>query len=243
MGLEYRGSRVSEDQDIIRLLDARAKAEQVTDPSDAQAIIDSRVSGLASKGYVDSAFEPYATQADVNAAYANKANYSDIGDTIFGLDGDGKIGVDQLPELSSRGARWVPGGSVTERLNIGDGGLFATTTQLSSVYVNGSSLMGGRPYSMMGFAQIEVKGNYDASRPAVGISRHLFATDYIAIGYGIPGWKSYYHLNVLPATNSKQIYTGNVTMYLTCRSTGASSDFMAFYPEWGILLIPVLESP
>lgn len=242
MGLEYRGSRVSEDQDIIRLLDARATGAEVTDPAHAQALIDSRVSGLADKTYVDSAFSNRATQSQVEAAYANKAKYTDIGSTLFGLDGNGEIGIQHLPNLTSRGAKWVPGGAITQRLDVGDGGWLSTSQQLASVYVNGSSLMGGRPYHMMGFAQIEVKGNFPGSQPILQIATGTALGTSVADGYGIAGWMDYYHMTALPGSANSSTWTGNRTMYLTCRSQYASSDFGNYYSSWGILLIPTLST-
>lgn len=239
MGLEYRGSRVSEDQDIIRLLDARATGEQVTDPAHSQSLINSRISGLADKTYVDSAFQNYANQADVDAAYANKALKTDIGSTLFALDQNGQIPPDQLPALTTRGAKWVSGPGINPRLNVGDGGTFSTSQQLSSVYINGTSLMGGRPYHMLGFAQVEVKGNFSGSQPIVSISTSTSLGTAISEGYGIPGWMDYYHVSVMPgASNTPTAWTGSRTMYLTCRSDYASSDFGNYFPSWGILLIP-----
>lgn len=240
MGLEYRGSRVSEDQDIIRLLDARAAATQVTDPAHSQSLIDSRIAGLADKTYVDSAFQNYATQAEVDSAYANKALKTDIGSTLFALDANGQIPASQLPALTSRGAKWVAGGGITPRLDVGDGGLLSTSQQLSSVYVNGTSLMGGRPYHMLGFAQIEVKGNFSGSQPIVQIATNTGLGTSIADGYGIAGWMDYYHMSVLPGSANSTAWTGNRYMYLTCRSQYASSDFGSYYPTWGILLVPAL---
>ena len=239
MGLEYRGSRVSEDQDIIRLLDARATAERVTDSSDVDSAIASRVAGLTDKSYVDSAFSNRATPADVDAAYAGKAPYSEIGNSIFALNSLGQIPPDQLPALTTRGAKWVPGGGITPRENVGDGGWLNTSSQLSSVYVNGSSLMGGRPYHMLGFAQIEVQGKTSASQPIVSISTSTALGTAISEGYGIPGWMDYYHVSVMPgASNTPTAWTGNRYMYLTCRSDYAPSNFGNYFPSWGILLIP-----
>ena len=243
MGLEYRGSRVSEDQDIIRLLDARATADQVTDLSHADSIISSRIGHLASKAYVDSAFSGYATSADVDAAYANKVPYSEIGSSIFALNSEGQIPSSQLPTLTTRGAKWVSGGGITPRENVGDGGWLNTSQQLSSVYVNGTSLMGGRPYHMLGFAQVEVKGSSSASQPIVSISTSTSLGTAISEGYGIPGWMDYYHVSVMPgASNTPSVWTGSRYMYLTCRSDYAPSNFGNYYPSWGILLLPAYDA-
>lgn len=241
MGLEYRGGRVSEDQDIIRLLDARATAERVTDSNDVDSAIASRVAGLTDKSYVDSAFSNRATHAEVDSAFANKATQSDIGQSLFTLDNNGKIPPSMLPSLTTRGARWVSGGPITERLNVGDGGWLSTSQQLSSVYVNGATLMGGRPYHMLGFAQIEVKGNFPGSQPIIQIATGTALGTSIADGYGIPGWMDYYHVTVLPGSGSTSTWTGNRYMYLTCRSMYETSDFMPYYPSWGILLVPTYE--
>lgn len=238
MGLEYRGSRVSDSQDIIRLLDARAAAEQVTDPSDADSIIESRVAGLASKSYVDSAFTNRATLADVDAAYADKAPKSDIGQSIFALNEDGEIPGSMLPTLTTRGAVWVPGGSISPKAPVGDGGWLNNHEMLASVYINGSSLMGGRPYHMLGFGQIEAKGNFVGSQPYIKIGTSSIGGTPIGEGYGIVSWMDYYHITVLPTTNTTTPWTGNRYMYLTCRSLTQSSDFTAHSPSWGILLVP-----
>lgn len=239
MGLEHRGNRFTEDEDIIRLLDARTAAEGIPSASDAAQLIESRTSDFASKSYVDSAFSGYATSADVNAAYANKVPYSEIGSSIFALNSEGQIPPSQLPALTTRGAKWVSGPGLTPRDNVGDGGIFSTSVQLSSVYVNGTSLMGGRPYHMLGFAQVEVKGNFSASQPIISISTGTTLGTAISEGYGIPGWMDFYHVSVMPgASNTPTAWTGNRYMYLTCRSGYASSNFSNYYPSWGILLIP-----
>lgn len=242
MGLEYRGSRVSHNQDIIRLLDARAKVNDITTPADSEAVVSSGVSGLANKSYVDSVFSNYATQADVDSAFSNKLQSSALGSSLLQLDSNGLIPPSALPELSTRGAKWVAGGSVTTQMDIGSGGLFGNTVQLSSVYVNGASLMGNRPYWVMGFAQIECKGNFGNSNPVVYISTSATAWgNEIATGHGIPGWIDYYHITVIPTADaSLTTFTGNRTFYLTCKSfNDASSDFTNYLPSWGLLLVPV----
>lgn len=239
MGLEHRGNRFTEDEDIIRLLDARTAAEGIPSASDAAQLIESRTSDFASKSYVDSAFSGYATSADVNAAYANKVPYSEIGSSIFALNSEGQIPPNQLPALTTRGAKWVSGPGITPRENVGDGGWLNTSQQLSSVYINGTSLMGGRPYHMLGFAQVEVQGKTSASQPIVSISTSTALGTAISEGYGIPGWMDYYHVSVMPgASNTPTAWTGNRYMYLTCRSDHAPSNFGNYFPSWGILLIP-----
>lgn len=251
MGLEYRGSRVSEDQDIIRLLDARAKASQVTNPDDAQELVNSSISDLASKSYVDSAFNNYATQADVDAAYANKAQASILGESLLQLDDTRRIAPSALPNLTTRGARWVNGGAINDRdnrlMNIDDGGWLNTAVSMASLTVTGSS-MGNRPYYVLGFGQIEVKGNHPGAIPQVYISTNaaLGFGNYIAIGQGMPSWLDYYHLSITPASrhsNATSTFTGNTTFYLSCRGEnsiqGATSDFGAYMGHWGVLAIPM----
>ena len=246
MGMEYRGSRVSESQDIIRLLDARAKATEITDPADAQTVVDQEIAPLADKSYVDSVFENYATQTDVDNAFTGKLQSTALGSSMLALDSNGKIPVSTLPTMTQRGAKWIAGGGLTPRLDIGSGGLFGSTVQLSSVTVNGSTLMGNRPYTVLGFAQVECKGNFGDSNPVVYISTSATAWgNEVATGHGIPGWIDYYHITVLPTANVSQlpVFTGNRTFYLTCKSFGTSSDFTNFYPSWGLLAIPVMSTP
>lgn len=241
MGLEYRGSRVSDSKDIIRLLDAKAKVAEITSPDDAQAVVNNRVAPLASKSYVDSAFANYATQADVDTAFAGKVLTSALGKSLLQLDSNGKIPASTLPELTTRGAKWVPGGAITPRLDITTGS-FGATLQLSSVTVSGTSLMGGRPYYVMGFAQIECKGNFGDSNPVIYIGTSLTPAGAVATGHGIPGWIDYYHITAIPtSTSSASIYTGNRTFYLSCKSFGTSSDFTSFYPTWGLLVVPIAQ--
>lgn len=239
MGLEYRGSRVSEDQDIIRLLDARATAQQVTSSADAQAVIDSGITGLANKSYVDSAFGNFATQADLDVAYNDRLPKTALGTTVAQLNSSGKIPPSLLPTMTTRGAVWCPGGVVNQKLDYGGDDTYWTTS-LSSVWIN-AAWVGNRPYYAMGFAQIEVKGNFGNSNPVIYISQSSTSPiQSIATGHGIPGWIDYYHLTAVPTTAdaSAQTFTGSRYFYLTANSFGASSDFTSYYPSWGVLLIP-----
>lgn len=243
MGLEHRGNRFSEDQDIIRLLDAKATAAEVPDASDASGLISSRTSQFANKSYVDSMFDSYATQSDVDAAYANKAQSSILGSSLLQLNEDRRIPPSSLPNMSTRGARWFNGGNITTRMDIGSGGWLNTAVQMASLTVSGSS-MGNRPYHVLGFGQIETKSNFGDSNPQVYISPNAgFAYgQHIAVGHGIPGWLDWYHVTIVPATDNSGAtsnFTGNTTFYLACRSHGTSSDFTDFMGRWGVLAIPV----
>lgn len=237
MGLEYRGKRVSEPEDILRLLDVRATAGQVTSSSDAQSVINSGISGLADKSYVDSSFSNYATQAKVDSSYSDRLLLSTLGQSVLQLDSGGKIPPDTLPNMSTRGAVWVPGGTVSTQMDI------TNNTNMSSLSVYGS-WMGGRPYHALGFGQIECKGNFSNSNPVLYISGFsASSTSSIGTGHGIPGWLDWYHITIVPTTSdaSPQTFSGSTTFYLNCRSFGASSDFTNFYPTWGVLLIPTHE--
>ena len=240
MGLRYRGARVSQEQDIIRLLDARAKAQEATSAAQAQSVIDAGITGLASKAYVDSAFTNYATQADVDAAYVDRAPKTALGTSALQLfSPSGRIPFDALPTLSTRGAVWVRGGAITPRLDIGD----VNPVQLGSLTVSGSA-MGNRPFQVWPWAQIECKGNFGNSNPVIYFSdSSTSSTRSIGTGHGIPGWLDYYHLSLIPTTgdSSPQVFTGSKVFYLTCKSFGTSSDFTNYYPEWGCLAIPIIE--
>lgn len=248
MGLEHRGNRFSQDEDIIRLLDARAAAEDIPSASDAYQLIQDHTSGFASKNYVDSAFSNYATQAEVDAAYANKVPASELGSTLLQLDDDGVVPAELLPTLSTRGARWIDCGDITIAdpgfIQVFDGGTYQTTTVLDQYQVTGS-LMGNRPYHVLGFAQIEIKGNYWNSNPILYISTVSSAGEQtnIAIGHGMPGHTDWYHITAVPAASSNTAttnFTGNKWFYLTARSQTASSDFSQFMARWGLLCIPTL---
>ena len=247
MGLEHRGNRFSQDEDIIRLLDARAAADDVPSASDAAQLIQDRTSDLASKNYVDSAFSNYATQADVDAAYANKVPASELGSTLLKLDDDGLVPAELLPTLSTRGARWIDCGTISIAdpgfIEVDDGGFFNTATILGQQQVSGS-LMGNRPYHVLGFAQVEIKGNFWNSNPILYISNNVAAeASNIAIGHGMPGHTDWYHITATPAAssnNSTTNYTGSNWFYLAARSQTATSDFSEFMARWGLLCIPTL---
>lgn len=237
MGLEYRGSRVSEPQDIIRLLDARATAGQVTSSSDAQSVINSGISGLANKSYVDSSFSNYATQSQVDSAYSDRLLLSTLGQSVLQLDSEGKIPPSTLPNMSTRGAVWISGLTGATQMDI------TGTTNMGSLTIYGS-WMGNRPYHALGFGQIECKGNFGNSNPVLYISGFsASSSSSIGTGHGIPGWLDYYHLTIVPTTSDSysQTFSGNKTFYLNCRSFGGSSDFTNFYSSWGVLLIPTHE--
>lgn len=253
MGLEHRGSRFTEDQDIIRLLDAKARNEEVTDSSDAGDLIRWNTSDFATKNYVDSAFDSFATQADVDAAYANKAPASALGSSLLQLNDDREIDPSYLPSQSTRGARWFNGGAIRvpgripgerEFFEVGDGGWLNSSTGIASLTITGSS-MGNRPYYILGYGQVEVKGNFSGSLPQLFIttsSSSLALGSHIAAGHGIPSWLSHYHVSIIPTSrnnSSTTTLTGNTYLNLACRSEGATSDVTEFMGRWGALAIPV----
>ena len=247
MGLEHRGNRFSQDEDIIRLLDARTAAEDIPSASDAAQLIESRTSDFASKSYVDSTFSNYATQAEVDAAYANKVPASALGSTLLKLDDDGLVPADLLPTLSTRGARWIDCGTFSIAdpgfIEVSDGGFFNTSTILDQYQVSGS-LMGNRPYHVLGFAQVEIKGNFCNSNPILYITTNVAGeANNIAIGHGMPGHTDWYHITATPAASSNKSttnFTGSNWFYLTARSQTATSDFSQFMARWGLLCIPTL---
>lgn len=246
MGLEHRGSRFSQDEDIIRLLDAKAAADDIPSASDAAQLIQDHTSDFASKNYVDSTFSNYATQAEVNAAYTNKVPASALGSTLLQLDSEGLVPAELLPTLSTRGARWIDCGTISVSggfREVSDGGTFQTATTLGQQQVSGS-LMGNRPYHVLGFAQVEIKGNFWNSNPILYISTSTSAeVTNISIGHGMPGHTDWYHLTATPAASSNKSttnFTGSNWFYLTARSQTASSDFSEFMARWGLLCIPTL---
>lgn len=107
MGLEHKGSRFSEDQDIIRLLEAKSKAAEITDEEDARNIVRGRTSEFATKSYVDSTFDSFATQEDVDNTYSGKAPASALGSSLLQLDDTGRIDPSQLPSLRHQGGTVV----------------------------------------------------------------------------------------------------------------------------------------
>lgn len=238
MGLEYRGSRVSEDQDIIRLLDARQKAGEAISLNDAKDIINPMIGSLATKSYVNSAFSSYATQADVDAAYNDRVLRSSLGSVLLQLDEEGEIPPSLLPNMSTDGAVWVS--STTSGKHMDISGTYPI--QLTSPLWVNASWVGNNPYHAMGFGQIEVKGNFYNSNPAVYISESSSsAFRSIGTGHGIPGWLDYYHVHISPTYSDtwSTTFNGGRYFYLTGKSFGGSTDFMPFSPRWGVLAIPV----
>lgn len=246
MGLEHRGNRFSQDEDIIRLLDAKSKAAEITDEEDARNIVRQRTSDFATKSYVDSTFDSFATQEDVDNTYSGKAPASALGSSLLQLDDTGRIDPSQLPSLSTRGARWFKGpsgSSITSRNNIGDGGFFNSTEMMSSLVVNGSA-MGNRPYYALGYGQIEVQGQSSDAIPHLYISTSagLANAQYLSIGVGIPNWGDFYHVSIVPAgrtSHSGNTFTGNTSFFLSCRSDRGTSNFSNYLGEWGVLAIPM----
>ena len=245
MGLEHKGSRFTEDEDIIRLLEAKVAAGEVPGEEFVDGLLGERTAGLASKGYVDSAFSPYASHADVDSAYANKAQSSALGTSLLQLDDTGRIYPSQLPSLLTRGARWYrgpSGSSITNRNNVDDGGWLNSSLSMSSLTVNGSA-MGNRPYYVLGYGQIEVQGQSSDAIPHLYISTSasLANSQYISYGMGIPNWGDYHHVSIVPAgrnRHSTETFTGNTTFYLSCRSDRGTSNFSNYLGEWGVLAIP-----
>ena len=244
MGLELKGSRFSEDQDIIRLLEAKSKAAEITDEGDASGLIEERTSGFATKNYVDSVFDSFATQEDVDNTYSGKAPASALGSSLLQLNDDREIDPSYLPSQSTRGARWFNGGSITTRMDIGDGGWMNNATSMATLTIPHSS-MGNRPYYLLCYGQVEVKGNFAGSLPQLFISGVTAAgalNGYLAVGHGIPSWLSHYHVSIIPASrndNSARSFNTNIYLTLSCRSEGASSDFTDYMGRWGALAIPV----
>lgn len=246
MGLEHRGNRFSQDEDIIRLLDAKSKAAEITDEEDARNIIRQRTSEFATKSYVDSTFGSFATQEDVDNTYSGKAPASALGSSLLQLDDTGRIDPSQLPSLSTRGARWFrgpSGSSITNRSNVDTGGWLNNSLSMSSLVVNGSA-MGNRPYYVLGYGQIEVQGQSSDAIPHLYISTSasLANGQYISLGVGIPSWGDFYHVSIVPAgrnSHSTSTFTGNTTFFLACRSDRGTSNFSNYLGEWGVLAIPM----
>lgn len=245
MGLEHRGNRFTEDEDIIRLLDAKEAAEGVPDASYASGIISSRVSQFANRSYVDSVFDGYATQADVDSAYSTKLPKSALGSSLLQVGEDGRFSPSQLPSVTTRGAQWVDCGTFNvmgETVEVDTGGWLNSSTTLANRTVYGS-WMGNRPYHVLGFAQAEVKHLYTNSNPILYIATStLSGATNISVGHGIPGHMDYYHITAVPASSSNTSttnFTGNNTFYLTARDYTSNSTFGRFMGCWGLLLIPV----